>query len=660
MAAKTLVEEQLAEGHIKPSISPWNTPIFIIEKKSGKWRLLHDLRAINDQMQIMGPVQRGLPLLSALPTNWPIIVVDIKDSFFSIPLCVQDSERFAFTLPSVNHEEPDKRFEWVVLPQGMANSPTMYQIYVDATLAPLRQSFPALKCIHYMDDILLISKSVQMLEEAYCLLNDLLKAKGLHIAPEKVQRDEVVNYLGSRITTASVVPQKVELRKDYLHTLNDFQTLLGDIQWVRGSVKLPNYELEPLYVLLKGDPALDSPRQLTPEARSALEKVEKALQGAYLKRVNNPQAIFLCILPTQLQPIGILWQDRPLLWIYPKISPAKIVEYYPTAVASLAQNGLQQCIQFFGTSPIELIVPYDSSHVKVLCNAVDDWAILRCSFSGKIDCHYPSHPLLQFFKEHPLIFPKITHAQPIVGASIIFTDGSKTGCGTYMIDFQEPVKHQFSPGTPQKVELLIVIEVFKACPFPFNLISDSCYVVNAVKCLECAGPIKPSSSVSLLFQQLQLLLWQRKAPFFIQHIRAHTGLPGPLSQGNHIVDLCTRQEWVFCASAIQQAIEFHKTFHVNARSLQQKFSISRADAHKIVLDCPHCVVFHHPPGVGVNPRGLLPLRDQQDPVWVPERLVRRIPEDQKAEDVTSMDDGSAEPAVVDDIGPAVPPNGDHA
>ncbi|KAL6030142.1 hypothetical protein STEG23_022005 [Scotinomys teguina] len=52
--------------------------------------------------------------------------------------------------------------------------------------------------------------------------------------------------------------------------------------------------------------------------------------------------------------------------------------------------------------------------------------------------------------------------------------------------------------------------------------------------------------------------------------------------------------------------------------------------------------------------------DQQDPVWVPERLVRRIPEDQKVEDVASMDDGSAEPAVVDDSGPAVPPNGDHA
>ena len=51
-----LVEEQLKLGHIEPSTSPWNTPIFVIKKKSGKWRLLHDLRAINEQT-LYGPVQ---------------------------------------------------------------------------------------------------------------------------------------------------------------------------------------------------------------------------------------------------------------------------------------------------------------------------------------------------------------------------------------------------------------------------------------------------------------------------------------------------------------------------------------------------------------------------------------------------------------------------
>ena len=82
----------------------------------------------------MGPVQRGLPLSSALPRNWPIIVLDIKDCFFSISLYHKDTVRFAFTVPSQNHAEPDKRFEWTVLPQGMANSPTMCQLYVDTAL----------------------------------------------------------------------------------------------------------------------------------------------------------------------------------------------------------------------------------------------------------------------------------------------------------------------------------------------------------------------------------------------------------------------------------------------------------------------------------------------------------------------------------------------
>lgn len=82
-----------------------------------------------------------------------------------------------------------------------------------------------------------------------------------------------------------------------------------------------------------------------------------------------------------------------------------------------------------------------------------------------------------------------------------------------MMDSSDPVKLQFSPGAPQQVELLIVVEVFRSCSFPFNLVSDSCYVVNALKHLECAGPIKASSPVHSLFVQLQLLICQCKYPF---------------------------------------------------------------------------------------------------------------------------------------------------
>lgn len=193
-AAKALVQEQLEKKHIKPSVSPWNTPIFVIKKKSGKWRLLHDLRAINQQMQIMGPVQRGLPLLSSLPAAWPVVAIDIKDCFFSIPLCPQDSKRFAFTVPSCNHEEPDQRYEWVVLPQGMANSPTMCQLFVGNAIAPLRKRYSSLRCVLYMDDILLTTKDESLLDEAYTELVKLLRNNHLFIAPEKIQKGHLVNF----------------------------------------------------------------------------------------------------------------------------------------------------------------------------------------------------------------------------------------------------------------------------------------------------------------------------------------------------------------------------------------------------------------------------------------------------------------------------------
>lgn len=46
-ALQTLEQEQLMAGHIVESNSPWNIPVFVIKKKSEKWRLLQDLCAVN-------------------------------------------------------------------------------------------------------------------------------------------------------------------------------------------------------------------------------------------------------------------------------------------------------------------------------------------------------------------------------------------------------------------------------------------------------------------------------------------------------------------------------------------------------------------------------------------------------------------------------------
>ena len=595
-------------GHIKPSQSPWNTPIFVIKKKSGKWRLLHDLRAINNQMQIMGPIQRGLPLLSSLPKEWPIIIIDIKDCFFSIPLALCDSECFAFTLPSVNNEEPDKQYQWIVLPQGMANSPTMCQLFVGEALQPVRDAFPKLRIVHYIDDVLLASKNKESLDEAYIKLVKELEMKQLFIAPDKVQMGNLGEFLGARITPHFITPQKIELRKDHLKTLNDFQKLLGDINWIRPYMRLSNFELIPLFDILKGDPQLSSPRALTPEARVALEKVERCLEKAKLYRWKEGEDILLCVLKTFRQPTGVLWQSGPLLWIYPHVSPNKTLEYYPIAVAQLAILGIKSCIQHFGAPPQKIITPYNANQIQILSSLIDDWALLRCSFDGELDNHYPKDPLLQFFSEHPVIFPKVTASKPISGALDIYTDGSKTGVGAYVVNSQKPVLFQYNPGTPQLTECKIVLEVFKAFKESFNLVSDSAYVVNAVRALEIAGPIRPTSPVCTILLELQKLIWKRTHKFFIQHIRAHSTLPGPMAERNALVDASTRMEFIFHATPLELAKDFHQLYHVPAATLQQKFDISRASARDVVLQCPQCVQFHHPPHVGINPRGLLPLK----------------------------------------------------
>jgi hypothetical protein len=104
--AHILVQQQVKAGHVEPSNSPWNSPIFVIEKKAkGKYRLIHDLRAINKAMQTMGVLQPGLPSPAMIPARVTNVIIDLEDCFFTIPLHHNDKEKFAFTLPSINNEK---------------------------------------------------------------------------------------------------------------------------------------------------------------------------------------------------------------------------------------------------------------------------------------------------------------------------------------------------------------------------------------------------------------------------------------------------------------------------------------------------------------------------------------------------------------------------
>lgn len=167
-----LLDRQLQQGHIEPSTSSWNTPVFMIPKRSSEgYRLLHDLREVNKKIQPMGPVQTLLPANSMIPEGQPCAVLDIKDCFFSIPLHEEDKERFAFSVVFPNGERPSLRFQWTVLPQGRVNSPTICQIAVDRALTSVRGEDPTTTIIQYMDGILIaISRSSRPIS-VFCFSN---------------------------------------------------------------------------------------------------------------------------------------------------------------------------------------------------------------------------------------------------------------------------------------------------------------------------------------------------------------------------------------------------------------------------------------------------------------------------------------------------------
>ena len=85
-ATEELIDTQLKLKHIEESYSLWNSPIFVIKKKSGKWHLLTDLRKVNASMKPMGALQPGITSPTTLPQNWHIIIIDLQDCFFTIHL----------------------------------------------------------------------------------------------------------------------------------------------------------------------------------------------------------------------------------------------------------------------------------------------------------------------------------------------------------------------------------------------------------------------------------------------------------------------------------------------------------------------------------------------------------------------------------------------
>ncbi|KAF1474615.1 Endogenous retrovirus group K member 11 Pol protein, partial [Megadyptes antipodes antipodes] len=524
---KQLVAEQLTLGHIRPSVSPWNTPIFVIPKKNGKWRLLHDLRKINAQMLPMGALQPGMPSPNMLPAGWHILIVNLKDCFFTIPLHPQDTQRFAFSVPSVYKASPSERYEWVVLPQGMKNSPTLCQLYVAWALQPLRQKWTDTIIYHYMDDILCCQQQSFTAEDIQ-QLTTLLADKGLVVAPEKVQRSAPWKYLGWTIEAAKIRPQKLTLRTP-LNTLTDIQTVLGDIQWVCNCAGISNVDIRPLTELLRGtQPAARI--LLTEEHHAALQHIVGKLSTAWTTQRLLDLQISLLIYRKRSK-LKQLANHNPfyiLEWVFLRVQPRISVQTRPEAVAELIRKGRSRILELTGQEPADISIPVSAVDLEWWMRNSSAIQEALLGFEGVVHSQQPQGKLWQIIRRNRwLEKPKVV-GRPIPEGTTGYTDAGKLSKQAVCVWPEAGQWHkQLLPGqegdTLQTLELTAVIWALEHwLNLPLNVVTDSLYVAGLVPRIQDAL-IKEASNPLLgrLFVRLRSVISQRTAPCAVIHIRSH-------------------------------------------------------------------------------------------------------------------------------------------
>ncbi len=147
------LKEMLDKNVIRPSTSPWCSPVVLVKKKNGKYRFAIDFRKINEVSERDAyPMPQVEATLAKLNKARFLSTLDLKDGFWNVKLNKDSIPYTAFAVPGRG------LFEFLVLPYGLHSaSATFQKLQESEIIRPDMEN----SAFSYLDDIVVVSTSFE-------------------------------------------------------------------------------------------------------------------------------------------------------------------------------------------------------------------------------------------------------------------------------------------------------------------------------------------------------------------------------------------------------------------------------------------------------------------------------------------------------------------
>ena len=243
---ETHVKDMAHRGVIRPSKSPWSSPVVLVGKKDGSTRFCVDFCKVNAvTCKDVYPLPRIDETLDTLGGASYFTTLDLASGYWQVPLKEEDRQKTAFSTHT-------GLWEFTVMPFGLCGAPASFQLLMEIMLAGLNWE----TCLVYLDDIIIFSHAF---EEHLSRLESVLsrlRTGGLKLKIKKCTFcASEVKYLGHVVSKDGLCPDesKVSAVQNFSvpQDLTQLRSFLGLIGYYRRFIQDFSMHAEPLYRLSK-------------------------------------------------------------------------------------------------------------------------------------------------------------------------------------------------------------------------------------------------------------------------------------------------------------------------------------------------------------------------------------------------------------------------